>query len=355
MVARAQRQFAGNPHFSLRSVADGLATVGHEYADDETLLSRICAAYSRAEKQTTDPTYDATDWWREVRDAALAPVITSLRKGDIAGLRRQYRNFFRDLCSAGLISRAFGLPNAPANARNPYHLSVYLSDVLFRIEYWKTRIGGPLSQLKGPGIGNPFGLVLDGTLIEDGAEFRHYGAHRVAQLLARKEGTVAEIGGGFGGMAYYLLRDRPGTKYVGFDVPESLALAAWYLRTALPNARITLFGERPLTSETIAASDVLLLPLSELQRLQERAIDIVFSSHAVSDVTPLQAAAYVADIARICRGKFAFIGSVAGGRRLSDLAQRHALELDEMIPSEWGCHFTPGAAFVEGVFRARAR
>jgi hypothetical protein len=48
--------------------------------------------------------------------------------------------------------------------------------------------------------------------------------------------------------------------------------------------------------------------------------------------------------------------STLSGRRLADLvAQRHELELEEMILSERGSHFTSAAAFVEGVFRARAR
>ena len=76
------------------------------------------------------------------------------------------------------------------------------------------------------GIGNPFGAVIEDILVEEGAPYRHYCAQQVRSLLSSGKATVVEVGGGFGGMAYYLLRDAIGTRYIDFDVPETIALAS---------------------------------------------------------------------------------------------------------------------------------
>jgi len=116
------------------------------------------------------------------------------------------------------------------------HRRFYLGDALHRIDYWAKQVGSGFStrDLAGPAIGNPFGITLDGTLIRTGAPGQHYCAHRIMRQLSSESAVVAEIGGGFGGMAYYLLRDRPRLTYLDFDLPESLALTTYYLHKAFP-------------------------------------------------------------------------------------------------------------------------
>jgi hypothetical protein len=71
------------------------------------------------------------------------------------------------------------------------------------------RSGGrfALSDLGAPRTGDPFGVLLQGTLLRTGAEYQHYCAQKIRSLLPEDTATMVEIGGGFGGMAYYLLRD----------------------------------------------------------------------------------------------------------------------------------------------------
>jgi hypothetical protein len=62
-------------------------------------------------------------------------------------------------------------------------------------------------------------------------------------MASRQEKIVVELGGGFGGLAYYLIRDNPQVTYLDFDLPEATALASYYLMRSLPSLSIQLYGE----------------------------------------------------------------------------------------------------------------
>ena len=103
------------------------------------------------------------------------------------------------------------------------HRRIYLADTLYRLDYWKRETGDRfhLQDLAVPPIGNPFGVCLEGTLVSARSEFQHHCADRVISLLPSNLSMVVEIGGGFGGMAYYLLRDQPKIKYVTSTCPKA--------------------------------------------------------------------------------------------------------------------------------------
>jgi hypothetical protein len=195
--------------------------------------------------------------------------------------------------------------------------------------------------------------MIDGTLVAARAEFQHYCAYRLANLLKTSEtGSVAEIGGGFGGMAYYLLRDRPGIRYLNFDLPESIALASYYLMKLFPDRKFLLYGEAPLTEETIARADLVLMPLTEMESMTARVADITFSSHAMSDVAPPAAVSYLETIARMTRDYFLFLGTDTPDKSLPSIIRRAAasFRLEERRDSPWHIHKLRNANEVECLY-----
>jgi hypothetical protein len=313
---------------------------------ENALLDRICAAYIKAiEYEAHAPAaYRATPWWEQVRRTSLGPVIGALRTRDFESLRAAYANFFRDGCSTGLIGVPYGMARPYSEPRGDA-ARLYLIDVLYRLDLWREQTSGRFTwrDLAGPEIGNPFGIVLDGTLVESGAEYRHYCAWRVQQILGATGAVVAEIGGGFGGMAYYLLRDRPAIKYFDFDVPESIALASYYLMTAFPNRRFVLYGEGAPGAEAIAAADIIMMPAFELASLPARSADVTFSSHAISDLPQENKAEYMRQVERISRRWFLNIGP--------GYPDDHFLNLAESRTSGWNRHKSPDADEIERLYR----
>lgn len=353
----ADRRFAHDPRYNLQYVSAGFTGQPDIDTDDIALLNRICAAYQATLNYRDHPAYRATGWWQQIRDRSLGPVRQALLTHDIAGLRGMYTNFFRDPCSTGLIAVPYGMTGAYFGGRmTDLHRRVYLAETLYRLDYWRRETRGRfhLRDLAIPPFGNPFGVCLEGTLVSARAEFHHRCADRVDGLLESNLSTVVEIGGGFGAMAYYLLRGQRKIKYVDFDLPESTALATYYLVKAFPDKKFLLFGESPLTGEAIAHADVALLPLFAMERLRTASVDVTFSSHAMSDIESGELASYLETIQRVTRNRFLFIGTTSLPTMPGLLGEHGGLfHLEERRQLRWSMHRRPYVRETEALYSFR--
>jgi hypothetical protein len=360
---RIQGLYAADPRYVLDNVTHGFAhrpseDSPDELLDDLALLQRICNAYLKAveDQQFQPKTYRPTGWWQQVRTYSLGPVMRALQTCDLPGLRIIYRNFFRDPCSTGLVDRPYGMANACSGAAiSDLHRRFYLGDALHRIDTWAEQMGSEFTtrDLAGPGIGNPFGIVLDGALIQTGAPYQHYCAQRIIRQLDNEHAVVAEIGGGYGGMAYYLLRDRAQLTYFDFDLPESLALTAYYLHKTFPSKTFLLYGESELNSKTMQRADVVLMPLFELPKLPPNSVRVSFSANAISDLSREALAEYLCILARCTRDSFLHIGSLQSAPTLSGeiLRSQIPFHLTETRSSSWYTYRYGKAAEVECLYR----
>jgi putative sugar O-methyltransferase len=353
---RSRLRFRGDSRYQLQNVTEGFSSRIDDSSNDQQLLERICSAYIKAiEHQETAPeTYQPSRWWRQVQQTRLRPVMQALNNRDIQALRTMYRNFYRDSCSSGLIIMT-DVPWAVHHGEiKDIHRHFYLGDSLCCVDYWKQRTAGrfPLADLAGPNIGNPFGVMLDGTLVRFEAPYQHYCAHRLSTLLDPRQSTVVEIGGGFGGMAYFLLRDRQPVTYLDFDLPECIALASYFLLKAFPSLTFLLYGEKEMTSNEIEPANVVLMPLFEIEKLQPRSVDVTFSSHAISALPSEFIAHYLDTICRTTRGYFLYIGGILGEKAISELAsKRMDLRMLETCVSGWNAHKTANWNDVEALYR----
>jgi putative sugar O-methyltransferase len=343
-----ERRFRGDARFDLQAVTSGFQSRIDHSSDDAEILNRICTAYIKTmEHQKLAPeAYNATQWWQEVRQRGLRPIVQALLTRDIEALQRMYRNFYRDSCSTGLLSAPYGMAKEYFGGQmKDVHRRFYLSHVLCRFDYWKEQTNGgfTLRDLQGPGVGNPFGVMIDGTHISVGSEYAHCCSQQVGSLLSAKSPVVAEIGGGFGGMAYYLLRDRPGITYLDFDVPESIALATYYLMKSFPALEFALYGEENLDGAT-ARADVVLMPSFELAKMPAQSVDVTFSSHAMSDLSSGAMEEYLRDIDRMTRDCFFYMGRLRGSEAIEALINKEheSFRLTDTHTSGWHSHKVSG-------------
>jgi hypothetical protein len=358
---RSRLRFRGDSRYELQNVTNGFASRIDESGDDRELLDRICTAYIKAveHQQTAPETYQPSKWWRQVRQTSLRPVMQALEKRDIDALRLMYGNFFRDPCSFGLIAMRDGMSEAyRGGAIKDIHRHFYLGDSLSCIDYWKQRTAGrfSLTDLAGPDIGNPFGVMLDGTLVRSEGPYQHYCAHRLSSQLDVGPSTVVEIGGGFGGTAHFLLRDRQQLTYLDFDLPETIALASYFLLKAFPSLTFLLYGEKQIANDSGSAeinrANVVLMPLFEIEKMQPRSVDVTFSSHAISDLSSESMADYLQTIGRITRGHFLYIGNMGGAKSIFELASRRSdMRMVETFVSGWNRHRNPDWNEVEILYR----
>lgn len=330
VVRILRKRFQGDPRYRPEGVVNGFEFRPEPEEDDGALLDRICTAYIKAteHQRAASPAFKSTRWWRQISEKNLGPVVRALATRDIDTLRSMYRNFFRDRCSAGLVGLPVDMQECYfGNHIDRFYREFFLGDALHRVDLWKSSTGEQfaLNALAAPDIGNPYGILIDGVLIRIAAEYQHFYAHEIARLLGSgKAGTVMEIGGGFGGTAYYLMRDCPGVKYVDFDVPETIALASYYLLKCFPKLRVTLYGEAPLTHPTLNESDIVLLPSCELPRMLDHSADVSFISNVLRDMSIPAACEYINHIIRVTRSHILNIDCSGTVRLLSEQLNRQA-------------------------------
>jgi putative sugar O-methyltransferase len=162
----------------------------------------------------------------------------------------------------------------------------------------------PLEELDAPRVGNPWGYRFHGMLLYEPVFEYNFQAHYFDQLLhGLQTPVVVEIGGGFGGLAYHLLRCRPGVKYIGLDLPENILIQTYYLSSIFPNARILTYRQdsAPLDRALLDHYDIVLLPNFELPRIGSGIVDLIVNVRSLSEMSYETITEYYMQIDRIGR------------------------------------------------------
>jgi hypothetical protein len=110
----SQRHFKGDPRYDLKNVTEGFVPRFDRSSDDTDLLERICRAYARtiSRPQPVPACYEPTEWWKDLRQTCLGPVMRALEEGNVGALRVMYSRFFRDRCATGLTGVPYGMLKA---------------------------------------------------------------------------------------------------------------------------------------------------------------------------------------------------------------------------------------------------
>lgn len=355
---QGRRRFRADARYDLRNVRDGFRSHTQDGTDDTPLIERICTAYNLAmEAQKAAPRADGwSKGWRAMREGSLQQFIRALTDSDTAALGRMLRNFYRDPCSSGLLAAPHSMSKAYFGPRiRDIYCHYYLSHVLYRFEYWNELTGGrfSLKDLAGPEVGNPFGVVIDGTHIGVGSEYSHYCAHKVIDLLGKpptEVPVVAEIGGGFGAIGYYLVRDYGTISYISLDSPERIALSSFYLLKAFPKRQVVLFGEKSLSEESIGEPGVVLLPTFAFREIPQHAIDLTFSSLGFGAMSAESIRDCVTEIDRITRTSLLVIDNRLASNQLASLIdkEQRSFKLRETLSTAWHSRGKAGAGRKNG-------
>ena len=150
--------------------------------------------------------------------------------------------------------------------------------------------------------------MLDGNLIMP-ESFRHdYYAFHIHSLIKNLQTpVVAEIGGGFGGVAYYLLQRGKSLKYLDFDIPEVILVTSYYLLNTFPGKKFLLFGEiesEILSPAVLASYDVVIMPNFCLPLLESLSVDLFVNTRSLSEMDYETIQEYISQIERACKCYF---------------------------------------------------
>jgi putative sugar O-methyltransferase len=168
-----------------------------------------------------------------------------------------------------------------------------------------------LRSLEEPALGNPFLICHNGRRI---SQDLCNSVHELYSILG-PEGlppprlpspSFAEIGAGYGRLAYIILKAVPDARYCIVDIPPALYLSQRYVTTLFPE--LPVFRFRPFASYgevsgEFEQSRIRFIAPHQLALLPAKSIDYFINVSSFHEMTVAQVKNYFDLIDRLCRGR----------------------------------------------------
>ncbi|MHA4868448.1 putative sugar O-methyltransferase [Duganella sp. PWIR1] len=281
------------------------AFIDRKVEADPRIVERVMTAYNKSKEVQKDAAeeYQVSHMWLPIYQGFMGGLMDVMARRDAAELGRMYANFFRERFTVGIHGMPVDMESSYfAGNITPENAGAYTADIMHRMQIWIDSIGKtePLSALKTPVVGNPYGFYVDGEFYRAGVDYQHYYASIIHRLTRSKQRRVVlELGGGFGGLGDFLVRDHADLTYIDVDLPENMALTAFYLLSAHPDKKIALFGEVDLKTVDVRDYDALVLPNFAIADLKDNSVDLSFNSYSLAEMSLSNVANYIAQFNRV--------------------------------------------------------
>ncbi len=266
---------------------------------ERPLVERIFAAYQLAKRDQLqqDPMFLPGGGWKNVTDSAFSYLLDGYEQNDLDRFHYFLANFGAWEKPTGIgESWVFSKLNASSSKRKFFEQQTMPQ----LIQWWEVfeSQGRSLSELVIPSHGNQGGALVDGHLILPNSVFSECYARMLAGFVDRPRPVIGELGGGFGRLCCFLKRQFQESTYVGFDLPECLACASYYLMLSFPEKSFLLYGEGDLNAEALSSFDFILLPSFETKNIPDRSLDLFVNENSLGMVPPKTCEFFVKEMCR---------------------------------------------------------
>jgi len=301
--------------------------------DDLPLIERLFESFVKMKRaeQHAPARFRQSSMWEDTLGDAFAPLRDAFKRDDVEPFRFFLANFGAWDRYTGITwstytgitldpdaptRRFLGRPNLSSRAQSTSHRradpgylpgrilqnETYLK--LYKLWNWMNSGRKPVDALDQPRHGNQSGAYIDGTFVT----IPSFAAEVYGELLGEitravePKPVIAELGAGYGNLAYYLLSRLNRYTFVDFDLPEVLVTAAYFLAKAFPDRKVLLYGESDFQlPEAATEYDLVFMPSYELARVPASCIDLFMNVSSLGEMPADVARAFVADITRATR------------------------------------------------------
>jgi len=283
------------------SLSVGMKNRFEKNKDKKQILSRISKMYQKLKQddKKVDELYSAGGEWKRYI-AERQSFYDSLLEGDIEEAYKTLSNFWRNSLSP--IVKEYAKYDQIVNNEIEF-VDRFVSRVSKNYLIWRELYNQGVEKLRVPDIGNQWGIEIDGELVVPKATRYHAHCQQIKNLTKDiSSPVVAEIGAGYCGLAYYLLKEIPGMVYIDFDLPETLVIGAYYIMSAFPNKEVLLYGEYDsLQDVDLNDYDCLFLPNFEMPNFPNQTVDVFYNSFSLSEMPKPTSTEYIKCIEKICK------------------------------------------------------
>ena len=316
------------------------------------MIEKIMTSYikTKQDQEKTDAVYKPSNIWMDGtirKDKRYEPFI---KKKDIDGFENLLANFLRD---KEIYGNTFNIPTT-------FMFSEY--------EIWKRLEGANLKEAEDSGIGNPPHCMVGEYMLDTetgGITFKHgiklttsslryqYNAYKISKLLKNiNEPIIVELGGGYGGLTYYLMKkNKRKMTYIIYDLPEVAVLSSYYLSTAFPDKKILLYDDYEHEKHHLDFYDIIILPNFKLSELPSKYVDLVLNFRSLSEMNKQSIEEYISQITRVSKYCGYFMHENCAQARDVKISQSKFYEVpasDFLLPKEFMLLYENKSPFYDG-------
>ena len=255
---------------------------------DNPLFERLFKSYKKmsGELETNNSIFNPSKMWSDHIEKDYKFLKNSLKNDDFDKFKFFVSNFGNWDNYLG-IERNIFIKRLNANFLSRKFLKVMIFERIFN--FWKLiNSTENYKVLDQPKYGNQIGAKIDDTFVTIGSFFNHIISKNLSNLIKKARPVVTELGGGYGRLAYYLLKNKKNFCYLSFDLPEVLILSAYYLSKSFPEKKLLLYGEKNFDEESIKKFDFIFMPSFEIDKLNENSTDLFINKNSLGEMNKEQ-------------------------------------------------------------------
>jgi len=267
---------------------------------DLPLANRIFKSYklTKSEQDNKSIVYKPSSLWQSQIDNNFSFLQEAYKNDDVEKFLFFLQNF-------GNWEKYLGVENQ--DLINKYNKNIllkkFLSDEIFggQFKLWKYfNKDEDLDDLNIPKYGNQIGAVINNKFMVIGSFTNHIYSKILSNYLNLKseKNKILELGGGYGKLAYYLLKNINNYTYIDFDIPETLTLASYFLSKSFPNKKNLFYGERAFNNNIVNEYDLIFLPSWEIETIQDNSVNLAINKNSLGEMNPETARNYINHIHR---------------------------------------------------------
>lgn len=270
------------------------------------LVKRIFCSFRKMKEDQLRASlyYLPSSLWQGQLDKAYSYLISGLKENEIDKFHFFLTNF-------GTWEEYHGVESTTLIRNNMGSLIKrrYLQNDVFynQLKIWKWFYNNrkPISCLSYPIYGNQIGAHIDGTFVGVGSFFNEiYGSLLSGLVCDLQRPVVADLGAGYGKLAYFTLRNIKNFTFIDFDLPETLCLAAYYLIKVYPNKKSLLYGEEDYSPSMYKKYDLIFMPSYEICKIGQSTVDLFINKNSLGEMTKDAVYNYITYISRATKRYF---------------------------------------------------
>lgn len=259
----------------------------NQSVEEIEIIRRIFNSYKAMKKNQkfADKIYKPSSLWQDDLDYGYSYLSESIKTNDLNHFHFFLSNFGNWKRPTGIEYNSLIKNNSKTRIGKSYLRNAVFGNQL-KIWKWFYNNNKKLDSLNMINNGNLQGASIEGNFVVPGSFWNEiYGSTLNNLISDKKRPIIADLGAGYGKLAYYLIKDLKESVFVDIDLPETICLAAYYLMTTFPEKKVFLYGEDDFNKNIIEKYDLIFLPSYEITKLENDSVDLFINRNSLGEMS----------------------------------------------------------------------